>query len=404
MQGICLFVDIDQKGLSQDWQAPIAAKVFPMKIRTAVGAEAALKIIKTESLQALVLFGSGEHHIDMEETLAAFHKKNGIFPDFQMIICDDPKPTFMAQMFEFGVDKFANLQDWIDEVTIFLTQTNQVLNDEEAPYQKCVKLNRVVQDAVQSKIASLEKSLTIESTYSIQAAHSRAKALEAGGNYEEALAALENTSKLNSIYIPTKSSIGDNLFLNGQTDQAIQVFEDLEKRNKYSYDRKLQLANAYSERGELVVANRYIEEAIALNPKSKRTLEAKVYWLLASQKISEALGLMDQLEDVGPKLVSKINSLAVTMSQQGKGKSALLLYNKAHKIIKKSLKYKVSLNAALACHRIKEYDEALKYLDRSEKEYGGRYPKLIKIRAIVTDAMEKAKKVTNNPSKAKPAK
>lgn len=77
------------------------------------------------------------------------------------------------------------------------------------------------------------------------------------------------------------------------------------------------------------------------------------------------------------------------LSQAGKGKSALALYTKAHKVVRPELRYKISMNAALACYRLADFDAALAWLDRCEKEYGSAYEKLVKIRKAVLAAKKK---------------
>jgi len=89
---------------------------------------------------------------------------------------------------------------------------------------------------------------------------------------------------------------------------------------------------------------------------------------------------MDQMSNVGPFFAAKLNDMGIKLSQAGKGKSALALYQKAHKVVRADLKYKISLNAALACRRLGEYDMGLKYVARCAKEYGSMYPKLAKIK------------------------
>jgi hypothetical protein len=81
--------------------------------------------------------------------------------------------------------------------------------------------------------------------------------------------------------------------------------------------------------------------------------------------------------------------MGIKLSQANKGKSALALYQKAHTIVKKELRYKVSLNAALACYRLEDFATALKYLDRCEREYGGILDKAAKIRNACKASMKK---------------
>jgi tetratricopeptide (TPR) repeat protein len=86
------------------------------------------------------------------------------------------------------------------------------------------------------------------------------------------------------------------------------------------------------------------------------------------------------MKDVGPYFAAKLNDLGIKLSQAGKGKSALSLYNKAHKVVRPELKYKISLNSALACRKLGEYEAGLKYVARCAKEFGSMYPKLQKIK------------------------
>ena len=79
-----------------------------------------------------------------------------------------------------------------------------------------------------------------------------------------------------------------------------------------------------------------------------------------------------------------------------KGKSALALYQKAHKIVRAELKYKISLNAALACRRLKEWDMALKYVARCEREFGATFPKLAKIRQAIAEGKAQDAQVTES--------
>jgi tetratricopeptide (TPR) repeat protein len=112
--------------------------------------------------------------------------------------------------------------------------------------------------------------------------------------------------------------------------------------------------------------------------------------------------MMDSLSDAGPMFAAKLNEVGVKLSQAGKAKSALVLYQKAHKIVRNELKYKLSMNAALACHRLGDYDLALKFLARCQKEYGSSFPKLEKIRGAVTSAKAQQAKVSVGKPAAAP--
>ena len=58
-------------------------------------------------------------------------------------------------------------------------------------------------------------------------------------------------------------------------------------------------------------------------------------------------------------------------------------------MVRKELRYKVSMNAALACYRLKDFKMALKYLVRTEKEYGRKLEKVDKIRKACKASLAK---------------
>lgn len=103
---------------------------------------------------------------------------------------------------------------------------------------------------------------------------------------------------------------------------------------------------------------------------------------------------LDELENVGPLFAAKLNDLGVQLSRAGKGNSALALYKKAHKIVRPNLRYKISLNASLACRRMKAYDLALKYAQRCKAEYGESFEKLDKIFAAIMKEKKAAQKAS----------
>lgn len=332
---------------------------------------------------------TNEMNGDVSEVLQLFQQKTGCFPDHQMIFCDDPDPDLMMNVFEYGVEQFTDLNSWVAQFSDMVSNIAAALSDQSTTAYKCFMLNAAVKSANQNVIHEMEKDLSEDSDYDPVAAFSRGKALEAVGNYGEALKNFENAEGLNSLFRPAQSGVGEALLLSGEVDKAIEVFNKMEVSNASHGDRKLWLANAYTEKGDLEKANQYLSEAQGLKISSSKMLESKILILLASKKVGEAVKLMDQLTEIGPHLASKLNALGVSFSQAGKVKTALTVYKKAHKIVKKELRYKVSLNAALACHRGGHFDIALKYLSRCEKEYGSTFPKLEKIKRAVAAAKNK---------------
>ena len=198
---------------------------------------------------------------------------------------------------------------------------------------------------------------------------------------------------MNKHFRPADSKLGENLMVIGKVDEAIDVFMKLEKTNTRDAGRKAQLASAFMEKGDFDKAKEYLAEAKRFNPDHPGIREAQAQMFLATGKAGEAFKMMDQLVEVGPFLAAKLNEMGIKLSQSGKGKSALALYQKAHRVVRKELKYKVSLNAALACYRLKQYKMSLKYLLRTEKEYGRKLEKVEKIRKACKVGLLKEKKI-----------
>ncbi len=228
--------------------------------------------------------------------------------------------------------------------------------------------------------------------YDYRIAYAKGKAAEATGDYNSAAAAYDQSRQMNKMFRPSSASLGESLLITGKVDDALEVFKTLEKTNPYDVERKANIAAAYIEKGDFASAQRYVEAAAKMAPGNSRVLEAQAQVLLCTGKVADAFKLMDNMSDVGPFFAAKLNELGIQLSQTGKGKSALALYQKAHKIVRPELRYKISMNAALACRRLREWDMALKYVARCEREYGSALPKLDKIKeAVIAAKAEDAK-------------
>ena len=68
--------------------------------------------------------------------------------------------------------------------------------------------------------------------------------------------------------------------------------------------------------------------------------------------------------------LQKINDVGIQLSADKQGDLALKLYDKAHPHVVRELRYKVSLNAAIAAYKNTRFDLAIKYANTCEKELG----------------------------------
>jgi tetratricopeptide (TPR) repeat protein len=216
-----------------------------------------------------------------------------------------------------------------------------------------------------------------------RAAFMRAKAMEAIGDYMGAVGAYDAATKLDRFFRPASIAWGESLLMIGKVDMALAMFQDLLRSDPFDPEIRALLAAVWIEKNDVAAASELVEAAAVRAPDNSRVLEAQAQVLLCTGRVGEAFKLMDGMSEVGPFFAAKLNDLGIRLSQGGNGKSALALYQKAHRIVRPELRYKVSLNAALACRRMNEWDLALRYLDRCEQEYGGSFAKLEKIREAI---------------------
>jgi tetratricopeptide (TPR) repeat protein len=378
----CLLVDLTGSDLAETWQEKTSALDLPVKVSFAGNVDEAQILLNNGGILNLVIF-SDQNSGDVQLLLKSFQSNVGCIADFQAIVCSDPSAAYMAGVFEFGVEQFFALETWAEEMAAMIRKTTATLADPSSAESRTVALSRSIRSADQAAIQRAAKDINDLAEYDYRAAYAKGKACEATGDYDGAANSYKQSSSMNKMFRPGKSSLGETLLVTGRIDEALELFRNLEKTNPYDVERKANIAAAYIEKGDFESANRYVEIAEKIAPNNSRVLEAKAQVLLCTGKVGEAFKLMDGMSEVGPFFAAKLNELGIQLSQSGKGKSALALYQKAHKIVRPELKYKISMNAALACRRLQAWDMALKYLARCEKEFGSSFPKLQKIKESI---------------------
>lgn len=389
MEWTCLLVDFANDGrLAESWQSLIEPYDYGMALSYASKDEA-VPMLETGTVAMMIVFADRSTS-ELANLFEYFRKKVGAISTFQGIVCSNPDPFYMAAVYEFGVEQFLDAQTWPADLTVLTKRAAEILSDETSTEFNFIKISRAVALGDQVAIEGAEKSIGETATYDFLAAYAKGNALQAIGKFNEAADSFRESEKLNKTFRPASTGLGENLLVVGRVDEAIAVFEKLEKSNPRDVNRKVNLASAFMEKGDLKKAQELINAAQKLQPDHPRVAEAKAQVLLAQGKVTDAFNMMDHLSEVGPYFAAKLNEMGIKLSQAGKGKSALALYKKAHKIVRAELRYKVSLNAALACYRLLDYPTCLKYLDRCEREFGRKYEKSEKIRAAVKVAMQKA--------------
>lgn len=389
MDQVCLLVDIDETGLVDTWQDALKGIDLPLAISYA-GIDDVKPMMETGTVVAMVIFASDLRN-ELFTILDLYKQHVGVIASFQAIVCDDPHPLYMTQVFEYGIENFFTVKNWSSRIVGFCEEIKALLSDKESSESQIIHLSQSTITGDHSAVEESKQNLSQMADYDFLAAYSTGAALQAVGRFDEAVDVLKKSQTLNKLFRPSISKMGENLMILGKTDEAIKIFNDLEKLNKRNVERKAFLAAAHLEKGDITSAKKYLLEAEAFNPNHPLIAETKVQLLLKQGKIKAAFAQLDGLSDVGPFFAAKLNEMGIRLSQQGKGKSALALYQKAHRIVKAELKYKISLNAALACYRMKELQLALKYLNRCEREFGEETPKVKKIRAAIRSKLNLVK-------------
>ena len=378
----CLLVDLTGQDRVAALLSLAGAQDFAIDVRVVSTIEEALKIMAQGQVLCQVVFADSSSG-DVQSLLKSFQSQVGCIVEFQAIVCDEPDPTFMAGVFEFGIEQFFSSKTWPEEAALMAREARASIQDQSTAESKTVALTRSIRSADQAAIHKAEAALGDMADYDYRVAYAKGKAAEATGEYDRAVTAYASARGMNTMFRPSTASLGESLLVTGKVDEALKVFAALERTNPFDVERKASLAAAYIEKGDFDTAMKYVEQASQLAPKNSRVLEARAQVLLCTGKVGDAFKLMDDMSEVGPFFAAKLNELGIQLSQAGKGKSALALYQKAHKIVRPELRYKISLNAALACRRLKAWDMALKFVQRCEKEFGGAFPKLVKIRETI---------------------
>jgi tetratricopeptide (TPR) repeat protein len=332
-----------------------------------------------------------EFSSEVENAYRQYQQIVGCLPEFLALICDEPSPRFVVSIFEFGVENIIRKEHILDRFETLAQVIKTTLSDESSPEFHAINLALGLKTSNQARIQNAGAAMKAIAGEDYRAAYVAGRALEAQGVYGEAEQAYKLAYGINKMFRPGSSSLAEALMVTGKVDEAVAILEKMEKSNPRDISRKSTLIAAYTEQGQTEKAAKALAEAAALAPDHPKLVEAKVNIMLAEGKIAEAFNLMPQMENAGVLFASRLNDMGIRLSKEGKAKQALALYNKAHKIVRQDLRYKLSMNCALACRRLGDFEMALKYLARCKKEFGKSFDKLDQIIVATKLAIEQQK-------------
>lgn len=390
----CLVAFLDGSSDPQGiWDLGLSAYNFPLPARVFGDPKAAVRLLKEQSVAMMVIFVNGPD-IGLQSLLQAFQDRVGALSEHQAIVAPDPSPRLLALAYEYQVDQFLPRESWVEPVVTLGRNVCEKLAAKDSAEAKIIELSHQLRQCDRQGIQAARAELDDVAEYDYRAAFASGKAAEATGDLAAAISSFESASRLNQQMRAARTELGHVLAATGQIERSIQIFEKLELTNKYDPFRKADLAAVYLASGDIQKAQVYLKQAQQMGHDHSKVREAEAQVLLAQGKIEQSLALLDRLEEVGPLFASSLNDLGVKLSRAGKGPSALALYKKAHGIVRSDLKYKISLNAALACLRMGLFQDALKFLDRCQSEFGSSFEKLEKIRDSILKDIAAAPKRT----------
>lgn len=338
-----------------------------------------------------LVIAAEEFSPEVENAYRQYQQIVGCLPEFLALICDEPSPRFVVSIFEFGIENIIRKEHIVDRFEILAQVIKTTLSDESTPEFHAINLALGLRTSNQALIQNAGTAMKAIAGDDYRAAYVAGRALEAQGVYGEAERAYKLAFGINKMFRPGSSSLAEALMVTGKVDEAVAILERMEKSNPRDISRKSTLIAAYTEQGQTEKAAKALAEAAEIAPDHPKLVEAKVNIMLAEGKIVEAFNLMPQMENAGVLFASRLNDMGIRLSKEGKAKQALALYNKAHKIIRQDLRYKLSMNCALACRRLGDFEMALKYLARCKKEFGKSFDKLDQIIVATKLAIEQQK-------------
>lgn len=351
-------------------------------------AASAIARLESGNVAALVVF-SETATSDLDGLFAAFRHHVGCLPDHQAIISTHFDPMAMAHVFEHGVDRFFSLETWAEEAISFFRDIGSLLKDPQSPEARIIELTHRVANDPRTDFSQWLKSITELTTYDFRVAYTEGVIYLANDNHSKAVESFRKSSLLNNLFRPSLEALGTTLLEMGRGEDALIVFKKMAETNPFSAPANAHLACTYLALGDIMKANVFAEKAEKIDSGNREVIEARAQILLSQERYQEALSIMGAVKNVSSQLVSRMNLAGIAFARSGDVDEALDFFRRAHYMCKPNDAYKISLNAAIACLGMNYPEIALNYLERCEREYGGTFVKLEKIRRIAIAADQK---------------
>ena len=341
--------------------------------------------IKNFNISGLVIFAD-QYTDNLDIILSLFISYVGPLSDLVLIISDNPSINFITNVFEFGINNIQS-SSFFHIAFKNLKETWQYISQDLDSLEHLI-LSSIpsIKSGKPALIKRVLEALEMYSDYDYIGVYCKALCLEALGEFKKAIQTYELSMSLNPFFMPNANALSECLLNCGQTTKAIKILQNLDVKNPYFVTRKANLAIAAIAINDLKSAREYFQQSLDLSNEHPKMIEAKIQFLLKNGKNTEAFKLLDNITEAGVLFCSLINNLSIQLSLKGKIRESLALYQKIYNIVRSELKYKISINAALACYRANIYDQALYFLDQAQRDYGSKLDKITKIKEEILKA------------------
>ncbi len=382
---VCLFVDMSGSFLAGQWRQSTDRSRLGMELKFAYDADEALEMISSLPVAVLIVATSAKGK-DIGPVLRGYQDMVGCFADFQAIVADDPSPTALANYYEFGIDQIIPTRTWQEDLKRLIHDSTVTLADMECLETKALTITSQLKHSRQIDGDQAESHLGRED-FDHRSAFSRGRIRERAGDYDGASVSFARARQLNRRFIPASSKLAETFLVLGKHVEAIEIYEELERKNPNNADRKAMLATAYVAQGNVDRAKELLRDAETLAPDNARLLEARSVLAMRQGDYKGAVTILSTLKNLGTYMAQCLNNAGVHLARENNIPDALRLYELAHDIVEPHLRHKIDMNAALACYKAGLHQRALQFLERCESEHGGSFDKLERVRKNVMKAL-----------------
>jgi len=310
----------------------------------------------------------------------------GPLPHLFAVILPYVNGEVASRCFEAGVETFWLPNSTSDHMREYFAR----LTHQDQTEQLIMALSRAVRLARPDGIVKTLRPIEQSASWDYRAAVAAARGREALGEYAAAQALYRSAVELEPMFRPARMALAENYLITGDFERAHGLLVQLDREFPADVDRKSALASVFLEKKDFETARQFAAAASALDPNHTRTIEALAQIHIETKEYAQALELIERMREVGPYFAAKLNEVGIQLSQTGDLQTAYRLYETAHKVVRPELRYKITMNSALALRKMNDFRGALALVERCSNEYGGMFPKLEKLKAVLLEEQKVA--------------